>query len=59
MGYRLVLLVAAHYTWSGANLERKGVVPTIEEPLSTDGLLNSEDNQLARAGQRLQEGVAA
>ena len=59
MGYRLVLPVAAYYTWNGANLEGKGVVPTVEEPLSTDGLLNGEDNQLARARQCLQEGVAA
>jgi C-terminal processing protease CtpA/Prc len=49
MGYRLVLPVAAYYSWNGANLEGKGVVPTVEEPLSTDGLLNGEDNQLARA----------
>ena len=59
LGYRLVLPVAAYYTWNGANLEGSGVVPTIEEPLSTDGLLNGEDNQLARARQCLQEGVAA
>ena len=55
----MVLPVAAYYTWNGANLEGSGVVPTIEEPLSTDGLLNGEDNQLARARQCLQEGVAA
>ena len=59
MGYRLVLPVAAYYTWNGANLEGKGVVPTVEEPPSTDGLLNGEDNQLARARQCLQEGIAA
>ena len=59
MGYRLVLPVAAYYTWNGTNLEGAGVVPTIEEPLSTDGLLNGEDNQLTRAVQCLHEGVAA
>jgi C-terminal processing protease CtpA/Prc len=59
LGYRLVLPVAAYYTWNGTNLEGSGVVPTIEEPISTDGLLNGEDNQLARAVQCLQEGVAA
>jgi carboxyl-terminal processing protease len=59
MGYRVVLPVAAYYTWNGANLEGKGVVPTVEEPLSTDGLLNGKDNQLARAVQCLKEGVAA
>ena len=48
----------AYYTLNGANLEGKGVVPTVEEPISTDGLLNGEDNQLARARQCLQEGVA-
>lgn len=59
MGYRLVLPVAAYYTWNGTNLEGAGVGPTIEEPLSTDGLLNGEDNQLTRAVQCLREGVAA
>ena len=59
MGYRLVLPVAAYYTLNGANLEGKGVAPTVEEPISTDGLLNGEDNQFARARQCLQEGVAA
>jgi carboxyl-terminal processing protease len=59
LGYRVVLPVAAYYTWNGTNLEGSGVVPTIEEPLSTDGLLNGEDNQLTRAVQSLREGVAA
>ena len=59
LGYRLVLPVAAYYTWNGTNLEGSGVVPTIDEPISTNGLLNREDNQLRRAVQCLQEGVAA
>jgi carboxyl-terminal processing protease len=50
MGYRLVLPVAAYYIWNGANLEGKGVVPTVEEPLSTDGLLNGEDHQVDAPG---------
>jgi C-terminal processing protease CtpA/Prc len=53
LGYRVVLPVAAYYTWAGTNLEGSGVVPNIEEPLSTEGLLNGEDNQLARALQCL------
>jgi C-terminal processing protease CtpA/Prc len=59
LGYRVVLPVAAYFTWNGTNLEGSGVVPSIEEPLSTDGLLNGEDNQLTRAVRCLQEGVAA
>jgi hypothetical protein len=37
----------------------KGVVPTVEQQFSTDGLLKGEDNQPARARRCLQEGVAA
>jgi hypothetical protein len=36
-----------------------GVVPNIEEPLSADGLMNGEDNQLTRPVQCLQEGLPA
>jgi len=48
-GYRVVLPVAAYFTWHGANLEGAGVVPTVEEPLSGEALLNGDDNQLRRA----------
>lgn len=51
MGSRLVLPVALYYTWNGANLEGNGAVPTVEEPVATDRLVNDEDNQLARASQ--------
>jgi C-terminal processing protease CtpA/Prc len=58
-GYRVVLPVAAYYTWQGTNLEGRGVVPDVEEPVSTDALLSARDNQLARAIDCLQQGVAA
>jgi len=48
-GYRVVLPVAAYYTWHGTNLEGRGVMPDIEEPLLPDALWNGQDNQLARA----------
>jgi C-terminal processing protease CtpA/Prc len=48
-GYRVVLPVAAYFTWHGTNLEGKGVLPNIEEPLSPEALLSGEDNQLRRA----------
>jgi C-terminal processing protease CtpA/Prc len=48
-GYRLVIPVAAYYTWHGNNLEGKGVTPTIEEPFSPEAVWNGQDNQLARA----------
>jgi C-terminal processing protease CtpA/Prc len=58
-GYRVVLPVAAYYTWQGTNLEGRGVVPDVEEPVSTDALLSARDNQLARAIDCLHQGVAA
>jgi len=58
-GYRVVLPVAAYYTWHGTNLEGRGVGPDVEEPVSTEALLNSHDNQLARAVECLHQGVAA
>ena len=58
-GYRVVLPVAAYYTWQGTNLEGRGIVPDIEEPVSPEALLNDRDNQLARAVECLQQGVAA
>jgi C-terminal processing protease CtpA/Prc len=48
-GYRLVVPVAAYYTWHGRNLEGQGVEPSINEPLSGEALLNACDVQLDRA----------
>ncbi len=48
-GYRVVLPVATYFTWHGTNLEGRGVLPDIEEPLSPEALWNGEDNQLQRA----------
>lgn len=59
LGYRVVLPVAAYYTWNGTSLEGRGVVPDVEEPVSTEALLNARDNQLARAIDCLHQGVAA
>ena len=48
--YRVVLPVAAYFTWHGTTLEGRRVVPGIEEPLSPEALLSGgEDNQLRRA----------
>jgi carboxyl-terminal processing protease len=49
LGYRVVLPVAAYFTWHGTNLEGRGVVPHIEEPISPEALWSGEDNQLNRA----------
>jgi len=48
-GYRVVLPVAAYYTWKGTNLEGHGVKPDVEEPLSPEALWSGTDNQLTRA----------
>jgi C-terminal processing protease CtpA/Prc len=48
-GYRVVLPVAAFFTWAGTNLEGRGVEPTYNEPLSFDALRTGEDAQVARA----------
>jgi C-terminal processing protease CtpA/Prc len=48
-GYRLVLPVAAYYTWHDTNLEGCGVTPDVEEPSSPEALWRGDDNQLARA----------
>ena len=48
-GYRVVLPVAAYFTWHGTNLEGRGLVPDIEEPLSPEAVWSGEDNQLKRA----------
>jgi carboxyl-terminal processing protease len=58
-GYRVVLPAAAYFTWQGTNLEGRGVVRNIEEPVSPEALLNDRDNHLARAVECLQHGVAA
>lgn len=49
LGYRVVLPVAAYFTWQGTNLEGRGVTPDIEEPISPEALWNGKDNQLDRA----------
>jgi carboxyl-terminal processing protease len=48
-GYRVVLPVAAYFTWRGTNLEGAGLVPDVEEPLSPEALWSGEDNQLRKA----------
>lgn len=48
-GYRVVLPVAAYFTWKGTNLEGRGLTPHIEEPLSPESLWSGADNQLRRA----------
>ena len=48
-GYRIVIPVAAYYTWHGNNLEGTGVTPTIEERFSAEAVWTGQDNQLARA----------
>src|SRR6266542_1868831 len=49
LGYRVVLPVAAYFTWQGTNLEGRGLAPNVEEPLSPESLWRGEDNQLKRA----------
>lgn len=48
-GYRVLLPVAAFFTWAGTNLEGRGVEPTQSEPLSLDALREGHDTQIARA----------
>ncbi|HWK10770.1 MAG TPA: S41 family peptidase [Vicinamibacterales bacterium] len=48
-GYRVALPVAAYYTWKGTNLEGRGVVPDIEQPIETAALWQGQDTQLQRA----------
>lgn len=48
-GYRVALPVAAYYTWKGTNLEGRGVVPDIEQPIDTVALWQGLDTQLQRA----------
>jgi carboxyl-terminal processing protease len=58
-GYRLLLPVARYYTWHDTNLEGRGIIPDVEEPVSTEGLRAGHDNQLARAIERLDHAVTA
>jgi carboxyl-terminal processing protease len=58
-GYRVVLPVAAYFTWHGTNLDGRGVLPDIEEPLSPEALWNGEDNQLRRAVNCLMQAALA
>jgi carboxyl-terminal processing protease len=48
-GYRVVLPVAAFFTWQGSNLEGSGVIPDIAEPADAPALMRGLDTQLARA----------
>ena len=45
----MALPVAASYTWKGTNLEGRGVVPDIEQPIETAALWQGQDTQLQRA----------
>jgi C-terminal processing protease CtpA/Prc len=54
-GFRIVIPVAAYYTWQGTNLEGVGVRPAIEEPFSLEAVWNAQDNQLDRAVEWLQQ----
>lgn len=58
LGYRVVLPVAAYFTWQGNNLEGRGVLPNVEEALSPEALWNGEDNQLKRAIGCLEQAAA-
>jgi carboxyl-terminal processing protease len=58
-GYRLVLPVAAYYTWHGSNLEGRGVAPDVDVPVSTGALREGVDNQLIRATEELLERAAS
>jgi C-terminal processing protease CtpA/Prc len=58
-GHRLVLPVAAYYTWHGTNLEGYGGHTRCGVPFSTESLLNGGDDQLSRSIECLGHGVAA
>jgi C-terminal processing protease CtpA/Prc len=47
--------VATYFTWKGANLEDRGLAPTIEEPFSFEASVQGRDNQLERAAQIVRE----
>lgn len=57
VGYRVVLPVAAYYTWHGTNLEGRGITPDVEEPLSPEAVWSGTDNQLKRAMESLKEAL--
>ena len=59
LGYRVVLPVAAYFTWQGTNLEGRGLAPNVEEPLSPEALWSGEDNQLKRAIDCMNEAASA
>lgn len=48
-GYRVALPVASYFTWSGTNLEGRGVVPDVDVPLPPQALFDGTDPQLCRA----------
>jgi hypothetical protein len=48
-GYRVVLPVAAFFTWHGTNLEGSGLTPDIAEPADAPALMRGVDTQLTRA----------
>lgn len=48
-GYRVALPVAAYFTWKGTNLEGRGVVPEVEQPIEVAALWQGQDAQLRRA----------
>lgn len=48
-GYRVVLPVAAFFTWAGTNLEGRGIEPEYSQALSLDAIREGHDTQLARA----------
>ncbi len=57
-GYRLMIPVATYYTWRDTNLEGRGVLPDVEEPISTQALRAGHDNQLTRASGLLDHAIA-
>jgi len=59
LDYRVVLPVAAYFTWQGTNLEGCGLVSNIDEPLSPEALWSGEDTQLKRAINCLNEAAPA
>ena len=58
-GYRVVLPVAAYFTWNGTTPEGRGLVPDIEEQLSPEAVWSGEDNQIKRAVDCLKHAATA
>jgi C-terminal processing protease CtpA/Prc len=48
-GYRLVLPVAAYFTWRGTMVENNGIIPDVPVALSREGLKSNTDSQLEKA----------